>query len=1615
MFGNSRRRSRQQPTPQVTRSTTNPNASTAAAAAFMASGNQNPNRALSSAAAAAALRARPQTPTNVAEVQTKRKMRRSPSVSSVGSSASAAARRSSQQPRLERKGSSSSMSDRTFRSPSPHGDRRPLEPDHPPVPAIPPSHKVSRSTSSAGVGMQNFKTASQKMESGMPSWYTAPQGDVSNVRTSDAPMTKPRPESLTSALQRPDSRSSSVNFSYPGRSRAQSPPASPVVAQNEEWTEPPRQTTKKSKRSSVASSTATAKPDQTLVYDPNSRRMVPKADLEAIAYQVQAASEKPPKSKKSQTGVSRSGSHLAKGTVGRTRGSLVETNGNPREARSQEPSSTHAARATKDESRTSQSSEIQHVAGLAGDGYNDSYVPASSQYEQRQLETSPAPQESQRLLSPRPVAQMGRKPSMVREESEEESDAEDVHIPSRDVYGALDSVPTRQTLYESTGGEQTSSLAGPDPADYPNAFEGSHGNHEDQVSALEAREQEQAPRHLAVSVAQSANVPQRSLSQSPARQARFASSPSENLVVRHTPPGRSASPIKSALKHSPSPRDASPSDTSTSDAARARFSSPDRDASLPRKKSVRVSFDDRSPVVVGESLGPVGDTDSPIVPSPQTTRRPWYSGIGRTKKKDAGLDLEEDEVMKPRPALPSFGSVREKKVREPEEQERPLIRPQDVPATALARASSPPVTAEGSSLSNDHAIGTVLSQAQDNAARNEANISRFREPLPPVVTSVEGQGDLSDSLKSSDDEQDSLYSAGDDSYDGLQASQTTAATVPESHPNSQINSTILEEKIPVQPEQPMAQPVSQPVAQQVPLYTLLQPKTEERSEAVPDISITQPSPGFTEAQQTTQHYFGIPGGFPEDNSDESPAPRQLAQTVSASPSSTADAMKEPEAVVMPSQSHVLPQTTLATTPQVALPDAATDDDDSNASIYSDAYEDISDIDGDGFQSMDAVVDSPVTKSSISSHVPENAAAERAKYEEMKPASQNNDVFAPSTTTKAPGNDWEHAKSFWRSLTAEKRRQLEMEAMEDAGADGDHEELQTPTRKLSNRTKKSAEQRQATAVAQAAHAQTTPPEKSKHKQMRTVDPERTYMIQPGSKANHEPLSPARQSGHMRMSMRGQQPQAAKSNTLTKRDAGAGEVHMRRSMRSDPFTDGNASKRTSAPPERVASPQTTRPRTAGGPDQAVRHNKSASVDVAASAANAFAKTSRPVPQRRGSDASDSSFKRTRAAPASHMAFRSTLRQERQEPAQVRPRSPPEAVKGSSRFSLRSLSPSGSTFRRSSVGGPPTTMGMRRSLRSGSDSTQDSKRASLQFPSFGRASGKAATKKTKAGTSRFGDSSDEDEPAPRFRSRFDNESSDEEDAKAGPSSRPMSKGTLRASTTAPANIKVATPVPEEEEASPDLPDSDDEDPSAQFPSPLRSPGNAAPAFRPDINGRTSSGIGTTTLNRQRSGPGNITTSATAPVIQRERRPSFMSSILRRNKKADNAGKISRPELTDSAARRDTKLERDPDELRNLRSDQRPHSPKLQKKNALARGDSWPLPEAADDARPNTAGGRVNGAKVERPDFQGRRSTSLGMMPPQQTNGHYLGSEAVIEGPESPKKKKKFGTLRKMFRLDD
>ncbi|KAI1417242.1 hypothetical protein F5Y13DRAFT_202772 [Hypoxylon sp. FL1857] len=1574
MFGSRRHRP---PNPPLTSATANPNAASAAATAFMSASNQKPSRSLSSAAAAAALRARPHTPTNVGEVQTKRTIRRSASISSAGSS-SLAATRSRPTGQLQRKSSSGSMAERTFRSPSPHRAASiQVTDEQPPVPQIPTGHKKSASTASPGIGMQTFRTASQKMKAGHPSWYTEPSGDPSNVRTSDAPMrtTKPqlqKPPTITTTPQRPDSRSSSVNFSYPTAFRAQSPPASPTSAQAPQFTSPPTQRPASPPRSNRASmsSVGSGKSEQPLVYDPNSRRMVPRATVENVEYYVKEAAGKQPRKKKN-AGPQKEGSHLAKGTVARVRGTAVDADTGEHDLPKREQPVLEAT-PTIEESRILEEPAVKAI--ITTEGKPRQYQEESEKIQPLQsqdLPTSRAEGQTRDTTyhssidspaSPRP----GDQTFIVKEEPKEVSEqVDDSARPSQKVLDALDAVPTRQSIFERSEDPQLSPEEASEAIRQQSTNTVATEQAESPVETITEKKAAFIENKPVLELSTEGSSVRRSNSNSPARQARFTATPSENLAVRHTPLPRSASPIKSALKRtSPTPREVSPSDKS-SDMSGSRGASPHQreDGTVPRKKSVRVSFDDRTmATVVGESA-PAGDTDESFLPSPQQAKRHWYSNIGRSKRREFTLD--DDEIMKPRPALPSFGSIRDKKTKEIGE--RPLVRPHE-PTHSPAASPSPEIhpsnpgpsvdtgTPDELSLgpSSDQAIGPILAQAQ--TSRNAPNISRFREPLPPVVTSVEGSGYISDSIQSSDSDDDLLDSvAGASDTEEL---PNTQITQPDTEHNSQNNSTVLEEPKPTNPG------AAAPEAINVP-------------QEVPEIAITQPSPRVPEQNVTApkvsvNRLFDVPGSFPDNESDttrDSQTTSKNAEDKTANgPPSSASPIFEPKAAVHPVQPETLPQTTLATTTPL---DAADNDstDDSEASVYSDAYEDLSDVEGDGFLSLDAVVEKPIDKVP-SSHLPELPGD---VPKESGVISQPRITEQPTFTIKSPEpapekDDWEQAKAFWRSLTAEKRLQLEREAMEEAGADGDEEEVAHPVRRNSGR-KKTTQQRQTT-----AEIQSQPPTASTAsvEPVLIVNPEK---VQPSSVSNQKPVNPAPTSSRMRTSLRAEKPVQTDGIRKTLRsDAGTGQVSQPSARRSTQRENTTPVSSRPSQAQNIAAPTqaspTSRPQTAVPSD-------------------------RPSLLRRESDASDSSFKRNRPARGGGFLRHS-----------MRPQSSGQShdvTKGSGRFSLRSLSPAGSSFRHSlgssPVGGVPPPA-MRRTLRSGSVSSQERILPSIHFPSFGRSNKSSSTKRSKR--SRL----------PNFRSRFD-DSSDEESVRPTSSSQagPLSRGTLRASTAGTAGFRRATPVQEVDEDSPELPDSD-----IEMPSPLQSPRARPPVGGTGLSRSNSEALGTATLTRSRSGRGGFNTSVSMPVIpNRERRSSIMG-ILRRNKRADPAGKIQRSGLMESAARRDTRLERSSEQLRDLRGD-RPSSPRLQKRASVRKNDSWPLGDPADGGsmmRPHSAGNLLDqgstASAAQRPDLSGRRSTSLGLPAAYDDER----DNVTVDG-LGHRKKKKFGALRRMFGLDD
>ncbi|KAL4736357.1 hypothetical protein BDV11DRAFT_194054 [Aspergillus similis] len=168
---------------------------------------------------------------------------------------------------------------------------------------------------------------------------------------------------------------------------------------------------------------------------------------------------------------------------------------------------------------------------------------------------------------------------------------------------------------------------------------------------------------------QSAPLPQ---SGSPARSAHF---PSHLTVVGfpgdqlHQPPPRSLSPAKSALKNrnsslSPDGRLSGilrpgPSLSEISDAT--SVASDDGVRPNHRRKSVKVSFDDEAEIV-GVAASPPTSPEDVVPESPPGKSKSKTSWFNLHKRKSSPLrstDGDEfDGVLKPRAALPSFGSIR---------------------------------------------------------------------------------------------------------------------------------------------------------------------------------------------------------------------------------------------------------------------------------------------------------------------------------------------------------------------------------------------------------------------------------------------------------------------------------------------------------------------------------------------------------------------------------------------------------------------------------------------------------------------------------------------------------------------------------------------------------------------------------------------------------------------------------------------------------------------------------------------------------------------------------------------------------------------------------------------
>lgn len=373
----------------------------------------------------------------------------------------------------------------------------------------------------------------------------------------------------------------------------------------------------------------------------------------------------------------------------------------------------------------------------------------------------------------------------------------------------------------------------------------------------------------------------------------------------------------------------------------------------------------------------------------------------------------------------------------------------------------------------------------------------------------------------------------------------------------------------------------------------------------------------------------------------------------------------------------------------------------------------------------------------------------------------------------------------------------------------------------------------------------------------------------------------------------------------------------------------------------------------------------------------------------------------------AFRKTMRQS--SPASNE-RTP------SKRFSLRSLSPAGGFSRAS----PPTgASGMRHTLR-GPPAQENRPSTASRIANFGRGSAAKGARGSKKSSSRFGDSSDEDAPAgSRFRSRFD-DSSDEDDVTPRAAPRPVSMPVLKSGRSSRGELTATRGFQPAAEASPALPEEEEED--EEEPPVLGDPEKEVGLQTPKARVVDDGG-----LRRSRSGRGGLIGSPTSPDMStpgafgagggsRSKKRNSLMSVLRRKK--HGAGAIQRAEVMDSAARRDTPLERGAHQLKGMRRldddqeeqddqptplsqhQQQPRSPRLQKRTVSLTHDAgagWLFP------------GRE--AEAERSGNLGTRTmsgSSTVVVAPRQMTSASLTS--IGEG-----KKKRFGALRRVFRLPE
>lgn len=760
----------------------------AASQAFLANRVSQGN--LSASAAAAALRNLSPTPTPIDQLQTKRMIQRQASLSQLSTGSGRGRSRGG----LQRQQSASSMTERTFRTPSPSPSRQPTRPEPalaPPLPNIPQQY-----TTSPVVPAKKKKRASSQGAPPPRVLSPPPTGPTNRGQSLDRyGVSQPVAATQKSShlpkvpeLERTDSRNS-VNFSRPLSPRPQSPlPESPIIANGD--------------RSMRKPAVAPISPTR----------------VEQIQYGLEETANQPVKKKKKKAvPESSEGSHLHSGTMGSK--PVVH----PLEP---EPEPHGRPEAQYRDEQEPQVRRKKKKAVLSGES---THFPASDASSRTDSDSDSNAEKTRDRRAQRASGVLAKQPSIVREDWEGEQHEEagraspsQVHSPTEQELGAVHDATPLQNKRAINTANVSRKIEEPLPPTKPI----------NQAVPTEAHANSQPPQPQsapAVSANLQVTEPRtvRETSLSPSRSTRFSDRLSSDLAAgrKHEPLPRSVSPAKSALKHhspsggdlhQPRVRGSSVTPSESSDVSSASAEGPAR-----RKKSVRVSFD-AQPEIVGTSDG-VQSSDSP-----SKEKKSWL-GAGKSKPTLNTIPSNDDmeELLKPRPQLPSFGSVRGQKSRDANDANAPQVS-RSPPASVSTTTSTPSLRSTASSvntypstgISSDHAVGAILSQEAQKKSRDHSN-----EPLPPEVTSVQG------TISFSDSESDT--------------SETEEA--PQSVPVENVPMT----------EKPVAIPEPMPSINHRVTTADTPPMQAEMPAELPVVSISPPTP-----KADDQWQVDLPGGFP---------------------------------------------------------------------------------------------------------------------------------------------------------------------------------------------------------------------------------------------------------------------------------------------------------------------------------------------------------------------------------------------------------------------------------------------------------------------------------------------------------------------------------------------------------------------------------------------------------------------------------------------------------------------------------------------------------------------------------------------------------------------------------